>query len=259
MQPRLTSALAALALGAALAAPAAAQVAAPNASVTYFTGPSSGAASVRPTFTAAAAANGQPATNVIDFQAPAFGPYGPATGSDFIPTFTQLGFVRFNTNSNFRQEVIDGFNVGAPNNQVYTTLAGDKTLPLADVTFGRGVFSLGFDFKDTAGNGSAGALPQTFTFALFSGLTSLGSFSSATLPPGNVFSFAGFTSAVPITELIVTSLNFSPNQDVVLDNFALSDQVGADVTATPEPATLALLGAGLLATAVAVRRRRRPA
>ena len=204
-------------------------------------------------FMTAATNAGASATNVIDFQD--FGPFGAAMGSGFIPAFTELGFVRFNVTSNYQQEVIDGFNVGSPNNNVYMTLAGDKTLPIADVTFGRGVQALGFDFKDAAGNGSAGLVPQLFTFNLFSGGTNLGSFTSSTMPGGTMFSFAGFTSTAPITELIITSLNASPNQDVVLDNFALSNQVDAAVT-TPEPVSVVLFAAGLLVTGVVARRQR---
>ena len=111
-----------------------------------------------------------PATNVVDFQDVT---YSPATGSDFIPAFTKAGFVTFNLNSNFRHEIIEGTNVGQAGNNVYTTLAINKALPLADITFATGVLSLGFDFKDTAGNGTAGAVPQTFTFTLYSGATSL--------------------------------------------------------------------------------------
>lgn len=108
-----------------------------------------------------------------------------------------------------------------------------------DTSFATGVLSLGFDFKDTAGNGTAGAVPQTFTFTLYSGATSLGSMMSATTPPGTAFTFLGFTSTLPITEMVVTSTNASPNQDVVLDNFAVSNPV-------PEPGVSVSLAVGLL-------------
>lgn len=178
------------------------------------------------------------ATNTINFQE--FN-LGDAQTSGFLPAFTELGFVTFKTNSNYVQEIIDGFNVGQGNNDVYTTLASNKNSTIADVAFGAGVFSLGFDFKNTAnGAFSAGLIAQPFTFQLFSGSTSLGSFIETVVPNGSTFAFAGFVSTLPITELIITSVSASPNLDVVLDNFALPNQV-------PEPSTWALMAGGLLA------------
>lgn len=215
-----------------------------NTAVTPFTN--------RTLFQTGATNAGAPATNTVDFEDTTFTPDNPQS-TGFIPTFTKAGFVTFNIGNNYSQEIIQGNNVGQGINKVYTTLAGDKNGVIADVTFAAGVFSLGFDFKNTAnGPFSAGFVPQPFTFRLFSGATDLGTFTETTLPNGSTFSFAGFTSTLPITEVQVNSVGGSPNLDVVLDNFAVANPV-------PEPATTTVvLGAGLLGVAL-VRARRRGA
>ncbi|CAN5530900.1 hypothetical protein BH20VER3_BH20VER3_02860 [soil metagenome] len=173
----------------------------------------------------------------------------PGTSTGFFSTLTELGYVTFNSNGNYRQEVIDGFNVGQPNNNVYVTIASLTTGTLADITFGAGVSAVGFDLKNTASaGGTAGAVPQEFTISLFSGSATLGSFAVLTLPGGSLFSFAGFTSDSPITQLTITSTGLSPNLDVVLDNFQVSAQV-------PEPGTVALAVVGGLGLFAAGRRR----
>ena len=170
------------------------------------------------------------------------------TGTGFLPDFTELGYVTFLTNSNYQQEIIDGRNVGQGDNDVYTTLASDKSGTIADITFGGGVFSLGFDLKNTANGGTA--ISQEFTIHLFSGSTALGDFVVLSPVGGSLFQFVGFTSDTPITELTISSLNASPNLDVVLDNFQLAAPV-------PEPGTIALAVLGGVGLIVARNRRKK--
>lgn len=187
--------------------------------------------------------------------------YADGTGSGFIPTFTKAGYVTFNANPNFQQEVISGFNVGQQGNDVYLVQAFNKALPTLDITFGRGVMSFGFDFKNSSNNnGTASLVPQLFTFTLFSGATNLGSFSAATMIGGANFSFLGFTSDQAITEItaVATVPGASPNLDLVLDNLTVGAQAVA-AGSVPEPATLTLLGAGVLTAGFASRRRRQKA
>lgn len=174
------------------------------------------------------------------------------TGTGFIGPFTEAGFVTFLTQANYVHEIADGLNLGQGGNDVYLTLAANKGLPITDVTFGAGVTAFGFDFKNTSnGPSSAGLVPQSFTFNLFAGSTSLGSFTSSTLVGGTAFQFLGFTSSTPITEMtiVATVPGASPNLDIVLDNFAVA-------TPVPEPASMALFAIGLVG--VAVVRRQRP-
>ena len=172
-----------------------------------------------------------------------------ATSTGFQQTFTELDFVNFNAQPNFKQEVIEGSNVGSPNNNVYLTVASDKSLPIADITFGLGVTAVAFDLKDDAGNGTAADVPYMFTINLFSNAQSLGSFVTSTIPGGTMFTFNGFTSSTPITEITISSGAVSPNLDLVLDNFQVSAQ------AVPEPTSALLLVCGLLILGGAVHRR----
>lgn len=188
------------------------------------------------------------ATITIDFERG----FGPATGSGSLPTFTEAGFVTFNSNSNYTQQIIDGLNVGQGNNDVYVSQALNKADKTADISFGAGVRAFGFDFKNTSnGPTSAGLVPQSFTFNLFSGATALGSFAASTVPNGSTFQFIGFTSTSPITQMtiVATVPGASPNLDIVLDNFAVASPV-------PEPASTALLASGLAGLVVVARRRR---
>lgn len=178
------------------------------------------------------------ATLMIDFERG----LASGTGTGSLPDFTELGFVTFHSGSNYTQQIIDGFNVGQGGNDLYVSQALNKPLPTADVTFGPGVFELGFEFKNTSnGPFGAGLIPQSFTFNLFSGAISLGSFISSTIPDGSTLQFLGFISDTPITGLtiVATVPGASPNLDIVLDNFLVSNPV-------PEPGTTAFVGLGVL-------------
>jgi hypothetical protein len=161
------------------------------------------------------------ATNVIDFQK---FDLGEGQGTGFIAPFTELGFVRFNTNANFSQEVIDGSNVGQPGNSVYTTLASDKSQVIADIVLGRGVPAVGFDLKNTANSSTTAGGSQTFLATFFSCSTNLGAFPIASPAGGTTFQFFGLTSLNAITEIQFSSENVSPNLNLVLDNFAVASQ-----------------------------------
>jgi hypothetical protein len=162
------------------------------------------------------------ATNVIDFREFEL---GTGQGTGFIGPFTELGFVRFNTNANFSQEIIDGYNVGQPGNNVYTTLARDKSSVVADITFARGVAAVGFDLKNTANASTTGGGSQTFFATFLSCSTNLGTFPIVSPPGGTTFQFFGLASTNPITEVQFSSENVSPNLDLVLDDFAVAPEI----------------------------------
>ena len=191
------------------------------------------------------------ATNSINFERG----LATGTGTGFLPTFTEAGFVTFRSGGNYQQQIADGFNLGQGANDVYVSQAFNKSFPTADITFGDGVLSFGFDFKNTSnGPSSAGLVPQSFTFNLFAGASSLGNFVSTTLAGGNNFTFLGFTSTTAVTgmTIVATVPGASPNLDIALDNFAVA-------TPVPEPAPAHLAGMGLAAIAALRLCRRRAA
>jgi hypothetical protein len=159
------------------------------------------------------------ATNVIDFEEFNVSE-GGTTG--FLGPFTELGFVRFETNANYSQEVINGFNVGQPNNKVYTTVAANLNLTIADITFGRGVPAVGFDLKSTANATTTGGGSQTFFATIMSCTTNLGTFPIVSPAGGTNFQFFGLTSSNNITEILFNSVEATPNLNIVLDNFAVA-------------------------------------
>ncbi len=104
------------------------------------------------------------------------------------------------------------------------------------------MLAFALEFKNTSnGPFGAGLISEFYTFNLFSGPISLGSFSFGTIPDGTTFQFIGFTSNIPITGLTIeaTVPGASPNLDIVLDNFLVSSPV-------PEPGTTAFVGLGVL-------------
>ena len=184
---------------------------------------SSGWAQVVPFTTRSTFTNAAPdATLVINFED------DPGTNG-FVPDFIKLGFVTFHTNANFSQEVIPGDNVGAPGNKVYTTLATDLGQTIADITFGHGVLAVGFDLKNTGNNATTGG--QGFFARVFSGDTLIGASGITSPQNGTSFQFQGFTSTAPITRITFFSYELSPNQNIVLDNFLLSNELELRITA----------------------------
>jgi hypothetical protein len=171
----------------------------------------------RSTFASAAPA----ATNVVNFE-------NHSGEEGFLPDFTELGFVTFHANANYGQEVIVGYNIGQPGNKVYITVARDLGQTIADVTFGNGVQAVGFDLKNTGNNLTTGS--QGFLASIFSFSTLLGAVPITSPAGGTTFQFAGVTSSAPITEIRFSSYEASPNQNIVLDNFALPSELEVRIT-----------------------------
>ena len=161
------------------------------------------------------------ATNVIDFQDFHLSESGT---SGFLPEFAELGFVRFETNFNYSQEVIEGSNVGQPGNNVYTTLAANLNQTIADITFGRGLPAVGFDLKNTANASTTGGGSQTYFATFFACSTNLGTFPIISPPGGTNFQFFGLVSSNLITEVTFSSTEGTPNLNLVLDNFAVPSE-----------------------------------
>jgi len=181
---------------------------------------------------------------------------GAATGTTFGAGLTISGTSFIGINDTI--QVIDGFNVGTPNNAVLTVQGqGSSSQDSILITLpSGGVNAFGTDIKDT--NQLGGAAPQAsggvFNFTLFSGTTNLGSFQAKPVLFNN-FAFIGFTSDTPITSIRLGANSGVGGGRPVLDNL----EVGPTFGAVPEPGTFALGGAALgpLAGAVLVRRKRR--
>lgn len=125
-----------------------------------------------------------------------------------------------------------------------TTIEGGS--PTLTVTFLTPVTAFGLDAMNFAGFASTGSMR---VFGM-NGL--LGEVLGGSLPGAPAFTFLGWQAAGGITRVELT--NESPAQfwSPVIDNVTF----GTLATTVPEPTTVVLLGAGLLAAGVAARRRR---
>jgi len=177
----------------------------------------------------------------------------PGTGFQ-VSRNSGLGFEFNNLNATY-PDLFDPFSpnklftpVGSVSTDVDFRLPGDQTTP-AGVS-GFGVIFAGVGRSDSAG------------FELFSGNTSLGFFSAPALGGNGTFSFLGvaFDDGTQITRVRITSGNTAapgsqllPDNDVVVMDDFIYGEPNVVASAVPEPASTALIGAGLLA--LAVRRR----
>jgi hypothetical protein len=171
------------------------------------------------------------------------------TGATLTSSLIYTG-VTFAGAPNYQVEVIEGTNIGAPGNYVLTSNsnAGQFNVDNIVITPPAGTRAFGFDLK--ASNSVLTGQTSAGSYEIFVNGTLAGTF---TTPQGTGFSFAGFTSDVDINSITIRALT---GGDPVLDNVTFGP---AAPVATPEPATLVLLGTGLAGAASAARRRKRSA
>jgi hypothetical protein len=173
------------------------------------------------------------------------------SGTPLSNSLTYSG-VTFAGAAGYQIEVLEGTNVGAPGNYVLTSNTNQPSFAQNNIVITplSGTRAFGFDLKSSnaavGGIGAAGSYTVTFNLANNTSVTQ-----AVTVPNYNSFSFIGLTSDVDITSITIQALS---GGDPVIDNVSFT---GNAPTATPEPATLVLLGTGLAGAAGAARRRRR--
>jgi PEP-CTERM motif-containing protein len=166
-------------------------------------------------------------------------------------SITQLGvtFSIGSGRSNAGVEIIDGFNVGAPGTNVLTA-GGDVIGVLGglnniELTLLNGTTAFGFDLKSgntTAGSQTGGSYEIYLNGALFS---------TVVIPTYSAFGFFGVSGLDPnIVNMI--AIRAIAGGEPVLDNVTFGP------TSVPEPASMVLLGTGLIGIASAIRKRRHP-